>query len=100
MPVSRGLFVDRFQKIKMLDNPARREGEMLLHEISDVVFGPSIPCSPTGDTTVGSTCAIDTTVNALIPGAVTAGRRSNWEFGQIEVQDGGQPHYHLLLSAE
>jgi dienelactone hydrolase len=46
-------------------------------------------CTATGDTTVGSTCQIATTANALVPGSVTEGRRSIWELGAIQVFDGG-----------
>jgi Tol biopolymer transport system component len=56
--------------------------------IADVEFGPAVPCATTPGPP-GSTCSIDTTVNALIPGAVVAGSRSIWQIGQIEVMDGG-----------
>jgi TolB protein len=51
-----------------------------------------ISCAATADTTVGATCQFQTTVEALIPGAVTEQRRSIWELGQITVADGaGNP---------
>src|SRR3954451_23330450 len=40
--------------------------------VQDVGFGPSIPCTQTVETTIGSTCSISTTVNTLIR---TAGER-------------------------
>jgi hypothetical protein len=48
----------------------------------------SIPCTGTADTTVGSTCQLDTTVEALLPGAVVEKRRAIWELGAIRVHDG------------
>jgi hypothetical protein len=42
-----------------------------------------------GNFAIGSTCSLSTTVNALIPGLVVAGARSNWEFGQVRLYDGG-----------
>jgi Tol biopolymer transport system component len=57
--------------------------------IQDLTFGPSIPCAATASTTIGSTCSLSTTVNALIPGLVVAGARSNWEFGRVALYDGG-----------
>jgi hypothetical protein len=39
--------------------------------------------------TIGGACNLTTTMNSLIPGAVTAGQRANWELGSIEVLDAG-----------
>jgi hypothetical protein len=47
-----------------------------------------ISCTATGDTTVGSTCDLDTTVEALVPGAVKELTRAIWELGAIRVHDG------------
>jgi plastocyanin len=58
----------------------------------DTSLAVAIPCTATGapsDVTVGSTCAITTTVNAVAPGAVIAGNRAIWELSKIEVYDGG-----------
>jgi len=58
--------------------------------VVDIGFGPSVPCVPSPDTTVGSTCSVNTSVNALIPGyPVVSGARSIWEFAQIVLDDGG-----------
>ena len=46
-------------------------------------------CTPTPSTSIGSMCQISTTANALVPGAVTAGKRAIWQLGQIQVSDGG-----------
>jgi hypothetical protein len=53
-----------------------------------------VPCAPTGppdDPTVGSTCAISTTLEAVTgdPSAVIEGERQNWEFFPARVLDGG-----------
>jgi hypothetical protein len=56
---------------------------------SDIVFGPTVPCVSSPETTVGGNCALTTTVNTLIPGAVVGGTRSVWQFDQIAVDDGG-----------
>jgi len=56
----------------------------------DSPFTATVPCTATAaDMSIGSSCAVDTTVNALVPGAVTAGGRSLWELGKTEVYDGG-----------
>jgi hypothetical protein len=57
--------------------------------VSDTTLGFDLPCTATDDTTVGSTCALSTTYDALVPGAVTEGRRSIWALGQVEVRDSG-----------
>jgi hypothetical protein len=50
----------------------------------------TVPCTTTGPSNfIGSSCAVSTTVNTLIPGAVTAGLRTIWALGQIVVYDGG-----------
>jgi subtilisin family serine protease len=55
----------------------------------DANFPVTVPCTATASTSVGSTCSVATTVNAIVPGALTAGQRSVWELGQIKVYDGG-----------
>jgi hypothetical protein len=49
----------------------------------------TVPCAATGLTDVGSTCALNTTVDALVPGTVKEGRRAMWTLGQVRVNDGG-----------
>jgi Tol biopolymer transport system component len=53
------------------------------------VFDMRIDCSPTASTSIGSTCALTTTGNAIIPGLVVEGRRSVWQLGDVLVFDGG-----------
>jgi plastocyanin len=55
----------------------------------DTTFAFAIPCAGTSDTTVGSTCAITTTVNAVSPGAVVDNARAIWEISNVQVFDGG-----------
>ena len=57
--------------------------------VADTSLDIPVSCTPTGDATVGATCAVQTTVDALVPGAVPEGKRSIWELGQIEVDDAG-----------
>ena len=52
-------------------------------------FPVTVPCSATTDTTIGSTCSVTTTFNAVTPGAIVAGVRSIWELGDVKVFDGG-----------
>ncbi len=48
-----------------------------------------VPCTATGDTTIGGTCALVTTLDALLPGAAQERQRAVWEVGQIQVRDAG-----------
>ncbi len=49
----------------------------------------TLSCTATTSTTEGSACALSTSVNALIPGAVKDSKRAVWELDQIQVFDGG-----------
>ena len=46
-------------------------------------------CTPTPDPSVGSTCSLNTTVNALAPGTVRAGSRTIWALRSVQVYDSG-----------
>ena len=46
-------------------------------------------CQATASTDVGSTCAVVTTADSLVPGTVLESKRSNWQLGQVRVFDGG-----------
>jgi hypothetical protein len=55
--------------------------------VTDTTLDFAIPCSPTVDTTVGASCVLSTSFDALTPGAVPEGARSIWALGQVEVDD-------------
>jgi hypothetical protein len=57
--------------------------------VTDAGFPVTIPCGATADTSVGSTCAVDTTADAILPNTVKEGRRAVWQVGQVHVFDGG-----------
>ena len=38
---------------------------------------------------MGATCQVTTSFDAVLPGVVTEGRRSIWEFERVRVNDGG-----------
>jgi Tol biopolymer transport system component len=52
-------------------------------------FGFDIPCVGDPSPTVGSDCTVDTTVDALVPGAIKESLRTVWQIGQVRVFDGG-----------
>ena len=57
--------------------------------VTDTQLAVTVPCAPTADTTVGATCTVDTTADAVAPGFVTESKRSIWQLGQVQVYDGG-----------
>ena len=73
--------------IRMTD---RDNGPSLFATVQDMPFRVTVPCTATGDTTVGSTCAVTTTADAVAgAGAIKEGRRAIWELGQVRLNDGG-----------
>jgi hypothetical protein len=49
----------------------------------------TVPCAATGDTTVGSTCQVNTTADAVVAGTVKEGKRAVWAMDQLRLYDGG-----------
>jgi hypothetical protein len=57
--------------------------------VQDFIYRFTVPCQSTLSTTVGSTCAVATTADAIQPGTVTEGARTIWQLGQVTLLDGG-----------
>ena len=57
--------------------------------VQDVTQRVTVPCVTTPSDAPGSNCAVSTTVDSLIPGAVSESKRSVWSLGRIELFDGG-----------
>jgi hypothetical protein len=57
--------------------------------VSDTSFPVTVPCTPTVSVTVGATCSVATSANAVVPGSVQTGKRAIWQLGQVQVFDGG-----------
>jgi hypothetical protein len=49
-----------------------------------------LPCATTADPGTGSTCAVATSVDAILPNAVVEGDRATWALGRIELWDAGE----------
>jgi hypothetical protein len=56
--------------------------------VSDAALEIPTPCAATSGA-VGGSCAVSTTVDALLPGAVREGARAIWELGAVELADPG-----------
>ena len=57
--------------------------------VSDFPMGFTMPCVTTASTTTGGACSVATSLDALVPGTVNGGNRSNWQLGEVTVSDGG-----------
>ncbi|MGH2978552.1 MAG: DUF11 domain-containing protein, partial [Solirubrobacterales bacterium] len=57
--------------------------------VSDTPYMFTIPCAATGSTSVGATCSLSTTADAITPGTVTETRRTIWALGDVRILDGG-----------
>jgi hypothetical protein len=57
--------------------------------MADTALRYTVPCIGTASSTVGSTCSLTTTADAVAGGTVLEGRRSVWELPAIRVFDGG-----------
>ncbi len=62
-------------------------GDPATGELTTFTF--AFPCAATGDESAGSTCSINTSADAVSPGAVVEGMRAIWELGRIAIFDGG-----------
>jgi dipeptidyl aminopeptidase/acylaminoacyl peptidase len=57
--------------------------------VIDMPFTFTAGCAATADATVGGTCQVTTSADAIAFGTVPESRRSIWQLGRIEVFDGG-----------
>jgi hypothetical protein len=57
--------------------------------VVDIPFPVITTCTATASTSIGGTCAITTTANAVVPGAVKDAKRAIVEVGQLLIRDGG-----------
>jgi hypothetical protein len=57
--------------------------------VQDTPVTVTVPCAPTANTLIGSTCSVNTTADSLVPGTVTEGDRAVWQFDRVQLFDGG-----------
>jgi hypothetical protein len=57
-------------------------GDFTPATVEDQALSFTVPCS-------SGTCALDTTVEAIMPGVVKETKRAIWDLGQVRVFDGG-----------
>lgn len=56
---------------------------------AEPTHGRGVPCAATVDTSVGASCSLSSTFNAVVPGSVVEGKRAIWQLGKVEVFDAG-----------
>ncbi len=57
--------------------------------VVDTQFPVAMTCNQVASATIGSTCSVTTSANAVLPGSVPTGRRALWELDRLQVFDGG-----------
>jgi hypothetical protein len=57
--------------------------------VEDFPLGVTVPCTATPDAAIGSTCSLVTTVDTLLPGAISENQGATWRVGPVRVYDGG-----------
>jgi len=57
--------------------------------VADIPFPVNTSCTSTTNTAIGSQCNVNTSANAVVPGAVKDNKRATVEIGQVQVRDGG-----------
>ena len=67
----------------------RDNGPAEVGVMQDQLYSFTVPCTTTTATTTGSTCAVSTTADALVPNTIKENLRTIWQLGKIEVFDGG-----------
>jgi hypothetical protein len=67
----------------------RDNGPTELGTAQDSPLSFTVPCATTGSATIGSTCSVTTTADALAAGTVKEGMRAIWQLAKVNVFDGG-----------
>jgi uncharacterized repeat protein (TIGR01451 family) len=57
--------------------------------VTDFDLEFAVPCATTPSATIGATCSVTTSADAVTPGMVVERARAVWQVGRIEVDDGG-----------
>jgi uncharacterized repeat protein (TIGR01451 family) len=57
--------------------------------VTDMTIAFNVPCAETASPSIGGSCAVSTTAEALVPDMVKERKRGVWELGKLRVLDGG-----------
>ena len=75
--------------VRVTDKSSPGAGPGTAATTTDIPLAAAFSCTPVADPQEGSTCSGTTTVDALVPGAVSETKRSIWALDQVRVFDGG-----------
>ena len=65
-------------------------GELSGVPVADTSLYATVPCTTTpADSLTGSTCALTSTADGILPATVREGARAVWGLGQVRLHDGG-----------
>ena len=81
--------IDSVVRITDRDNEEAAGGGCDPATVNDFPLTIPVPCAATPDPGVGGTCAVATTLDAIVPSAIKEGDRSSWQMGAVQVFDGG-----------
>jgi Tol biopolymer transport system component len=87
-PVAAGPDLTMIEKLRITDT-LNGASQTTPGTVTDLDFATPIDCTPTASTVVGSTCYINTSVNALVPGLVKAGKRAVINVFRVRINDAG-----------
>jgi hypothetical protein len=83
------LQIDSLVRVTDRDNDEAAGGGTDPATVNDFPLAVPVACAATPDPAVGGTCSLSTTLDAIIPSAITEGDRSSWQLGAVQVFDGG-----------
>jgi hypothetical protein len=83
------VLVSTVLRITDRDNDVAAGGGSDPATVADVPLEIPAGCTPTAGTETGATCAVTTTVDSVLPGAVKEGDRAIWQMGRIDLRDAG-----------
>jgi hypothetical protein len=82
------LLISSLVRITDRDNDEQPGGGSDPATVTDLTIDIPATCAPTAGT-IGSTCTVATTLDAVAGGMVKESDRSNWQLGAVQVFDGG-----------
>jgi hypothetical protein len=83
------LLIDTMLRVTDRDNGSLPQTSGSAATAADIPLEVPVECTETTVGAIGGRCALDTTLDAVIPGAVKEGARAIWQLGQVELDDPG-----------
>jgi hypothetical protein len=79
----------RVEQPFQLTDRSNGPGEDESGTVEPSTYAFTVPCSATGWSSIGASCSLSSTFNAILPGSVIESKRAVWELGDVRVYDGG-----------